>query len=68
MVYFVFESAIISIVANLGWRYILYPRTGIEISYFEWVVGIWIFKAIFFDVFKLISSLPMPVEEETEEN
>lgn len=57
MAYYFMESLISAIFINIAWRFVLEDYTQISINYFQWVVLIWIFKVVFFDVFKLINGL-----------
>jgi len=57
MVYYFFESLIISIFISFVFDFVLSSIININISYFQWVCIIWIIKIVFFDVFKLISGL-----------
>jgi len=53
--YYLLESLFLSIFIYFGWKFILKSIFEIEISYIQWVTIIWIFKVIFFDVFKTIT-------------
>lgn len=57
MVYYLLESMIAAIFVWIVWKFVLLQLTGIQIRYIQWVAIIWIIKVVFFDVFKLISSL-----------
>jgi len=67
MIYYLIESLFISLFVSTAWKLVLYPATNLHIGYFQWVVGIWIIKVIFFDVFKLIMTIPQPPEENNDE-
>ena len=71
MIYYFFESLRAAVFINIGWKYVLYPLTGVYITYFQWVIIIWIIKVIFFDVFKLLSgfnSTPPPKNDDDNDN
>jgi hypothetical protein len=57
MGYYLLESIVAAFFVSFAWRFVFAQPTGIYISYVQWVVGIWIIKVIFFDVFKLIAGL-----------
>lgn len=57
MVYYFFESLIIALFISVIWKYFLSESTDIYLTYFQWVLVIWIIKVIFFDVFKLITGV-----------
>lgn len=56
MLYYFVESALAGIFVYLAWKFVLQPTFNIEITYFQWVIIIWIIKVIFFDIFKLLAS------------
>lgn len=56
MIYYLFESAIVSVFILLMWRLFLTNFIG-TIGYFQIFAVYWIFKMLFFDVFKLITGL-----------
>ena len=72
MVYYVLESLIVSVFIMIVWKLLLSNYLG-NIGYLQ-IAGIyWIFKMLFFDVFKLISGLHsagsnMQKEMENDEN
>jgi hypothetical protein len=57
MGYYLLESVVLAIFVRFVWIFFLQDFTDVEIGYHQWVAIIWIIKVIFFDVFKLISSL-----------
>jgi len=69
MFYYAIEALIVGIFISFIWKFLLSNYFG-NLEYFQ-IVGIyWIFKMLFFDVFKLIASLasmsnqvPQPEEE-----
>lgn len=58
LMYYFIESIIIGIPVWVVWKFMLSSRFfDFEITYFEWVGIIFIIKAIFYDVFKVIFSV-----------
>ena len=56
MVYYALEALIVGIFITFVWKFLLSGYFG-NLGYFQ-IVGIyWIFKMLFFDVFKLITGL-----------
>jgi hypothetical protein len=69
MFYYLAEAMFSAIFIRLAWRFVIEPTVNIEITYLQWVVIIWIFKVIFFDIFKLLGSfaiMPPPPEEQND--
>jgi uncharacterized YccA/Bax inhibitor family protein len=56
MLYYFFESLIISIFVSFIWKFFLGEKFGIYLGYFDWVFIIWAIKVILFDVFKLLAT------------
>ena len=66
MLYYAFEAIVVGLFINLLWKFILSDHFG-EFGYFEIVATYWIIKMLFFNVFKLISTIPIENPENTEE-
>ena len=56
MIYYFLESLIIAVFVKFAWRFVIEPSSGIEITYFQWVIIIWTIKVVFFDIFKMFAS------------
>jgi hypothetical protein len=68
MLYYFFESVIIAIFVSFVWRFVLQPKIGLVIGYFDWVCLIWIVKVILFDIFKLMAGMGVTINKIEEEN
>ena len=64
MFYFMVESIILGIFISFAWRFVLSPVFNVDITYFQWVILIWIIKMVFFDVFKLLAGMAV-IETDT---
>jgi hypothetical protein len=70
MIFYLVEAMFSAIFVNLAWRFILQPKFGIEITYFDWVAIIWIIKILLFDVFKMLNGVNIinnPTNRENDE-
>ena len=68
MLYYFVESMLAAIFVTLVWRVFLVDLFGVYITYFQWVAIIWIFKVIFFDVFKIFSMFMAVPPQNQEQN
>ena len=68
MIFYLFEALFSAIFVNLAWRFILYPKIGLELTYFDWVAIIWIVKILLFDVFKMLDGVHIINPNNTENN
>lgn len=55
MLYYFFESIVLGLFVSVLWRFFLSELFNLYITYFQWVIIIWIVKVILFDVFKLLA-------------
>jgi hypothetical protein len=68
LMYYFVESIIIGFFIYLLWIFSLQQLFfNFKIGYIEWVFIIFCIKAIFFDVFKLLAGLNLPIQQ-TQEN
>ena len=68
MVYYFFESLIAGLFINVIWKYFLSESFNIYVTYFQWVLVIWIIKVIFFDVFKLMAGINNAVDNNNKQS
>lgn len=54
IVYYFLESLLVSLFINAAYKNILYDALfTVNITYFQWVIMIWIVKVLLFDLFKV---------------
>lgn len=69
LMYYFIESICIGIPVWAVWKFMLSTKFfNFEITYFEWVGIIFIIKAIFYDVFKLLFTLGTTIITQNNEN
>ena len=55
MLYYFIEALFVGMFVSVLWRFFLSELFNLYITYFQWVIIIWIVKVILFDVFKLLA-------------
>lgn len=66
--YYLIESLFLGMIVSLIWKIMFQKRFTFELSYFDFVVFIWVIKVLLFDIFKVNPFFTKNMNEENKPN
>jgi len=54
IVFYFFESLLIALFVSVCWNLVIYPTINFYLTYFQWVILIWIIKIVFQNIFTVL--------------